>query len=354
MTIKDIARESGYAVGTVSRALNGHPNVSPAAREKIMEIVRRHEFHPNANARHLKQQASNSVAIVVKGTRNLLFAGMVETIQSLVESRGYSVIVNYQGEDGNEVEAARALRAERKPLGILFLGGNRENFRRGVGEIGCPCVAITVPAGDIGFDNLSSVATDDVAGAKAAVEYLLDAGHRVIGVIGGKSEAVMGDSEGNTSQMRFAGCRQAFEERGVTVDWDKQSVMTRYSLRGGYDGATALLERCPELTALFAMSDVMAIGAMRAIRDMGRSVPEDVSVVGYDGIELSRYAFPKLATVHQDSETLARRGAEVLLEQLENQGPCIHEVIPFQVLEGESVARRQGRDNIKTAEDVYS
>lgn len=343
MTIKDIARESGYAVGTVSRVLNGHPNVSPAARAKILEVVGRHGFRPNANARRLKQQASNSIAVVVKGANNLLFAGVVETVQTLLEGRGYSVIVSYQGEDGDEVRAAQNLRAERKPLGVLFLGGSRENFRRGAEGIGCPCVLLTVPAGDLGVENLSSVAIDDAAGARTAMEYLLDAGHRAVGVIGGESGPLPDAATvgvGNTSQTRFAGCRQALETRGLAADWDKRSVMEAYSLQGGYQGAVTLLERCPGLTAIFAMSDVMAIGAMRAIRDRGLRVPEDISVMGYDGIELGRYCIPKLTTIRQDGGAMARRGAEILLDCLEKQAPCVHEVIPFRLWEGESVARR--------------
>lgn len=341
MTIKDIARESGYAVGTVSRVLNGHPNVSPAARAKILEVVGRHGFRPNANARRLKQQASNSIAVVVKGTNNLLFAGVVETVQTLLEGRGYSVIVSYQGEDGDEVRAAQNLRAERKPLGVLFLGGSRENFRRGAEGIGCPCVLLTVPAGDLGVENLSSVAIDDAAGARTAMEYLLDAGHRAVGIIGGES-GPMPDAAtvGNISQMRFAGCRQALEARGLAADRDTCSVTAPYSLQGGYQGAVSLLERRPDLTAIFAMSDVMAIGAMRAIRDRGLRVPEDISVMGYDGIELGRYCIPKLTTIRQDGGAMARRGAEILLDCLEKQTSCVHEVIPFQLWEGESVARR--------------
>lgn len=341
MTIKDIARESGYAVGTVSRALNDHPNVSPKAREKIMEVVRRYGFQPNSNAKRLKQQASHSIAVVVKGAGNLLFAGLVEQVQTLVESRGYAVIVHYLGEDDDEVEAARLLRAERKPQGVLFLGGNRDNFRRGFAALPCPCALVTTPAQDLGFENLSSVSTDDVAGARAAANYLLDAGHRRIGVIGGESSVLTPVMGCNTSQMRFVGFYDALVERGVPFEADKQSVVSRYSLEGGYQGAKTLLERCDGLTAIFAMSDVMAIGAMRAVADQGLRVPQDVSVLGYDGIALGGYCIPKLTTIRQDGETLARRGVEVLLDAVEGGKVAVHEIVPFTVVEGESVKKRR-------------
>lgn len=335
MTIKDIARESGYAVGTVSRVLNGHPNVSPEAREKILAVVRQNKFRLNSNAKRLKQQASHSIAVVVKGSRNLLFATLLETAQSLVETRGYSVILSYHSEEENEVAVAQALCAEHKPMGVLFLGGNRENFRRDFAAMGPPCVLVTTPAGDLGFPNLSSVTTDDVLGARAAANYLLDAGHTRVGVIG--AEAPAGGS--NSSQLRFSGFCQALADRGVLIDPEAQCVPARYSLEGGYAGARTLLERGGGISAIFAMSDVMAIGAMRAARDMGLSVPGDLSIMGYDGIELGAYCHPKLTTVRQDGDALARRSVDILLAAIEENAPAVHEIVPFDLVAGESVGR---------------
>ena len=339
MTIKDIAKESGYAVGTVSRVLNDHPNVSPEARAKVMEVVRRTGFQPNSNAKRLKQQASHSIAVVMKGARNLLFATLLETIQSLVEAKGYSVIISYQSEEENEVSAAPALCAEHKPMGVLFLGGNRDNLRRDFASVKRPCVLVTTPAGDLGFPNLSSVATDDVLGARAAANLLLDAGHKRIGVIGGESSVLTPTMGCNTSQMRFVGFCQALADRGVDMDPEAQSVKTRYFMEGGYAGARTLLERDRGITAIFAMSDVMAVGAMRAARDMGLSVPGDLSVVGYDGIELGAYCNPKLTTVRQDGDALARRGVDILLAAIEENAPAVHEIVPFDLVAGESVSK---------------
>lgn len=341
VTIKDIARESGYAVGTVSRVLNHHPNVSPEAREKVMAVVERYGFQPNSNARRLKQQGSNCLAVVVKGANNLLFASLVETIQSIVKEKDYSLIVSYQDEDGDEVEAAREIQAERKPLGIIFLGGNRDNFRRGFGRIRCPAVLLTTRAEDLGFENLSSVSTDDVSGAMEAVNCLLEAGHRSIGLISGQSSFAVDEMGCNTSQSRFTGCRLAFESHGVPFDIDRQTAVARYSMQGGYEGAGQLLERCGDLTAIFAMSDVMAVGAMRAIRDHGKRVPEDISVIGYDGIELADFTSPKLTTIRQDGDKLVRRGVEILLDAIEHDRPAVHEIVPHCLSVGESVSRHE-------------
>lgn len=336
MTIKDIAQRSGYAVGTVSRVLNGHPDVSAKAREKIMAVVAETGFRPNDTARHLKQRESREVAIIVKGANNLLFARILEETQCLLKAEDRPVSVFYQDEEDDEVEQALRVSRELKPMGFLFLGGNRGNFQRNFSYLSLPSVLVTTRADTMSFPNLSSVSTDDMEGSAQAVGALLDAGHRKVGVIGGESCFATPAVVCNTSQLRLMGCQQAHDRRNIPFDQRKQCVIARYSMEGGYEAAVALLERVPDLTAIFAMSDVMAIGAVRALRDQGVRVPEDVSVMGYDGIEQALYCVPRLATVCQDWKRLARRSVEILLRQAET-GAVAHEIVPFRVSLGESV-----------------
>lgn len=129
MTIKDIARESGYAVGTVSRVLNNRPDVSEKARKRVMEVVEKYNFRLNNNAKHLKQQVSSGIVIIVKGSQNMLFAAIVERLQKLIEERDYAFLIYYIGEQDNEVEQAWQICRERHPSGILFLGSDLEFFR---------------------------------------------------------------------------------------------------------------------------------------------------------------------------------------------------------------------------------
>ena len=155
MTIKEIARESGYAVGTVSRVLNNHPDVSDKARARVMEVVEKYHFRLNNNAKHLKQQTNSGIAIIVKGTRNMLFANMVESLQQLIKEKDYASLIYYIGEDDHEVEQALQVCRERQPLGILFLGSNLENFKERFAEVDIPCVLVTNPAASLNFENLS-------------------------------------------------------------------------------------------------------------------------------------------------------------------------------------------------------
>ena len=336
MTIKDVAQRSGYAVGTVSRVLNGSPGVSEEARRKVLAAVEELGFKPNSNARHLKRREGSGFSFIVKGAHNLLFAGIVEEMQHCIEDAGRSASVHYLDESSDEVEMAVQVCREQKPLGILFLGGNRENFSRGFAKIDCPCVLVTTRADTLGFSNLSSVSTDDVAGAAHAMSHLLDAGHQRIGIIGGESCVIVPAMGCNTSQLRLIGCQQAFLQRGLAFEPEQWAIASHFSLEGGYKAASALLDRCPDMTAILAMSDVMAIGAMRAIHDRGLRVPEDISLIGFDGIEQAAYCVPRLTTIQQDAVRLARRGVDILLQQKDG-GETVHEIVPFQLINGESV-----------------
>ena len=331
VTIKDIARESGYSVSTVSRVLNNRNDVSPDARKKIEEVVAKFNFVPNNNAKHLKQNNSKAIGVLVKGSSNMLFASVVEEIQRMIEKTEYTLVVSYLDEDADEVEQAILLCRERKPLGLLFLGGNPEYFHREFSGVDVPCVLVTNRANEMHFENLSSVATDDIAAARCAVDQLFVAGHRRIGILGGDFD------KSYTSHQRFLGCEQSFSEHGAVLDVEHCYEKARFSFGSACRAMKRLIGKFPDVTAVFAMSDVMAIGAIRALRDLGYRVPEDVSVIGFDGTSLAEYYNPKLATIKQQHQTLANRSIEILFGQIELKKEPIHEIVPFEFVNGESI-----------------
>lgn len=330
MTIKDIAKLSGYAVGTVSRVLNGHPNVSEEARQKIMAVVEEHNFKLNNNAKHLKQQSHSGIAIIVKGTQNMLFAGIVERLQGLIKQKDAACLVYYIDEDDNEVEQAVQVWRERHPTGIMFLGSNLETFRQQFSALKIPCILVTNSAADLGFSNLSSVTTDDAAASCFAVEHLIALGHRKLGILGGKLGCA------NMARVRYNACMKAIQEHGLSFCEDTQYSVARFSLEGGYQAMNRLLDSAPDTTAVFAMSDVIAMGAMRAIYDRGLKVPEDISIMGFDGVDLVRYLKPELCTIRQHQEELADRSVEILLRCIDEKISAIHEVVDFHFVGGES------------------
>ena len=277
MTIKDIARESGYAVGTVSRVLNNQPDVSEKARKRIMAVVEKYHFRLNNNAKHLKQQNNSGIAIIVKGTRNMLFANMVESLQGLIKEKKYACIIDYIGENDNEVEQALQVCRERQPLGILFLGGNLENFKERFNEVDIPCVLVTNSTESLNFGNLSSVSIDDTVAAQKAIEYLVSLGHKEIGVLGGEMKEM---KHSNPAKSRYDGCVLAFQKWNLAFNAQRQFEATPFTMEGGYEAMERLLDKMPNITAVFTMSDVMALGAIRAVKNKGLRVPEDISIIG--------------------------------------------------------------------------
>lgn len=331
LTIKDIAKESGYSVSTVSRVLNNRRDVSPAAKKKIEQIVAAHHFVPNNNAKHLKQTVSKTIAVLVKGTSNMLFASIVEEIQKMIERTKYTAIISYLDEDDNEVEQALILCRERKPVGMLFLGGNAEFFYEKFRDVTIPCVLVSNQADNMGFQNLSSVSTDDVAAAKCAIDYLIRQGHEKIGILGGDLKLSY------TSLQRFQGCIRSFEEHNIKFLAEEYYMKARFSYDSAYRAMKRMLDQNLDITAVFAMSDVMAIGAIRALYDSKLHVPNDISVMGFDGITLAEFYNPKLTTIKQQYQILASRSIEILFNYIELNAVPSHEIIPFHLMEGESV-----------------
>lgn len=332
MTIKDLAAQTGYSVGTISRVLNNQPHVSDLAREIILKAAEESGFRLNENARQLKQQQSNSLLVICKGNSNELFDALLIAVQSRVADTSYTLIVDYIDESDNEVRRALQLCREKKPQGILFLGGNQEHFQKSFQQIHVPCVLVTSSAAELSFPNLSSVTSDDTLAASLAVEALLELGHRNVVVIGGHRDY------SETALLRYRGCVQAFQAHGIPFGEEKYET-ARFTFADGYRAAQALLQRNPDMTALFAMSDVMALGAIRALADAGKKIPEDVSVIGFDGLPIGEYTLPRLSTVSQSVEQLAQQSIQLLLQNVEGTAQTCHQVVPVRLQLRESVRR---------------
>ena len=332
MTIKDLAEQTGYSVATISRVLNNHPSVSSKAREQITRAVEQSGFQINVNAKQLKQHAK-SILVIVKGTSHEMFAEMVETIQTQIDKTHYPLHVDYMDEDSNEVLRAIQLSREKKPLGILFLGGNTRNFLKDFDKIDVPCVLVSNNASSLPFSNLSSVTTDDRQAARCAMDSLIAMGHRKFVIVGGDREI------SDISRLRYEGCMQSFHNNGIEFDEELDYQGVRFSYQDGFDATQQLIASGRKFTALFAVADVMAIGAIRALHNNGLRVPQDVSVIGFDGLLLGSFMVPQLSTVVQSVRQMAQRSVEILMDRIENGGTACHETVTYSLLQRESTRR---------------
>ncbi len=333
MTIKDIAKKSGFGVSTVSRALNNHPDISKETKKKILAVVEENNFTLNANAKMLKQRQTPIISIIVKGTKNTLFSSILEIIGEKLEKEQREMSVHYLDEFVNEVLYAEKLYRETKPIGLVFLGGFSDNFEKNFSKIKIPSVLVTHDGSGFNYKNLSSVSTDDVSASLAAIDILVENGHKNIGIIAGNITI------SGPSRLRLQGAKEAFIKHGLSFD-DSIYESARFSLEGGYLATKKLLEKKENLSALFCMSDLMAIGAVRAILDTGKKVPDDISVIGFDGLDIVAYSSPRLNTIKQNVYEIATKSVEILINSIENKASAEHYCIPYLILNGESILRK--------------
>ncbi len=329
-TIKDIAAMAGVSVTTVSRVLNHRPDVNIATREKVEKIIRESHFVGNTNARGLKQ-GNEVIGVVIRGRSNPFLSSLAEAILERADNVPDNFVTEYIDEQADEFRTALRMTRQNHVKGLIFVGSLIDERVEAIRNLDIPMVFTTVNAESASLPRASSVAVDDRSMGRLVAEELLNAGHRSIAVFG--SNPVAGDS----LAMRFQGFCDAFADRGLSYD---RSLFreTRFSFEAGYDVARAFFTERPDATALFAMSDTVAVGAIRALRDLGMTVPEDVSVVGFDGVDIGRFTLPRLTTVEQPVDEIARRSVNLLLDMMEKETAPRHILVEASFRRRESIA----------------
>ena len=331
-TIKDIAALAGVGISTVSRVLNNRPDVSEETKKKVMDVVNLYNYTPNANAKNLKQRNADLVSIIVHGRQNSFLVDIAERIIERGNQVGQNFLLDFIDEAGDEFEAARLHIAEKKVMGLIFLGSNITGRREEIEALRLPCVFTTVDTSSLSLPSVSSVSVDNRHSARMAVDHLLDMGHRRIAIFGGIRE--MRDSIGE----RYQGVLESFDAHGIPFD-ESLYVQCSFRMDKAYRTAGEFLARNAQFTAVFAMSDTMAIGIIKALSDHGLKVPDDISVIGFDGIELSRFTLPTLTTIAQPADALAGGSLELILRLLENPGDSENVIVPSSLVKGGSVIR---------------
>lgn len=335
-TIKDIARICGVGTSTVSRAINNVPGVNEKTREKILEAVRKYHYVPNNSAVNLKKSDSNNVLVLVKGRNNPFFQSMYSVFESELQKYDYTFVLREVGTYDDEMRVAQELIREKRLKGIIFLGGFMENPEKELKGIDIPYILCTVAVNE-GDNEYSIVTIDDVKESMKAVEYLCRMGHRRIAMVTGLQ------NDNSIGYHRLKGYRKALEKYGIPYDeslvMHMESDLPDYSYENGYAVTKKLLERGKDFTALFAVSDTTAFGAYRAILESGKRIPEDISVVGFDGIDMTNFMFPSLTTIRQPGEKLAAESVRILNDEIEGKITTQKTLFPAELIENESVKK---------------
>jgi len=334
-TIRDVARKAGVGVSTVSRVLNGRPDVSEETRKRVMDVVNSCGFVQNDNARFLKRSRTGFAAIIVRGRRNVFLSGIAEQMLAMTQGSKTPFLIEYIDEEDDEFDALKKLYAERAARGFIILGSRLDERSEIVKSLGVPCVFATVDAAASGLDNASSVSIDDRAAARAMTQELISLGHRRIAVFGGCPD-------GNDPFVwRYRGVLDSLTSHDIAFDPAESYVQTRFTLDGAYESAKRYFARPRGVTAVMCMSDTIATGVIRALADMGLRVPQDISVTGFDGTQMARFYIPSIATVRQPTECIARESVDLLHSMLEGgQAQCMK--VGFELIMGESLAPVRG------------
>lgn len=333
LNIKDIAKISGYAVSTVSRVINNHPDVKDETREKILKIIEKYNYIPNNSARNLKRSESKNIGVLVKGIFNPFFSKMVQSIEERIAEEGYTMVLHYNDENSDDIEAAVELIKEKKLRGLVCLGGNFDEFDESQ-LIGLKTPIVLTSTNIVekskSKKKFSSVIIENEKAAFKAVDYLCRLlGHKKIGII------TTGAGDRSIGQLRFKGYKKALKQNNI--DYNEEFLeIGEYTFESAYKAMNRLLDKDLGVTAVFVTSDIMAIGASKAILSRGLKIPDNISVMGFDGIEYAKYFHPSITTVKQPQEEMGNKSIEILFGLIKKEKKHQHIILETELIERES------------------
>jgi LacI family transcriptional regulator len=305
VTIKDVAREAGVSVATVSRVWNGSAVVSDATRSRVEAVTSRLGYVPNSAARSLITSRTSTIGVLLPDLHGEFFSELIRGIDQSVRRSGFHLLLSSSHSDGAEVDVA--LRSMRGRVDGLIVMSTHAEARAAMRQLppAFPVVALNAIV-----DGATTVLTiQNYEGARAMVRHLIALGHGPIAMIGGPID-------NDDAAERRRGFRDALRESGRSHDLAME-VSGVFDEASGYRATTELLRRPTRPRAIFAANDAMAIGAISALHEHGLDVPGDVAVAGFDDIPMARYMSPSLSTVHVNIPALGERAAQRLLEAIE-------------------------------------
>lgn len=330
--IYDVAKQSGYSITTVSKALNNYPDISDKARRKVLEVCKELGYMPNSSARTLSTKKSFTIGVVFSeilglGITHPFFSHVIESFKKEIEGAGYDLLF-ISREIGNSIYSYLEHCNHRNVDGVIVVHTNfNEPEVKEIIMSDLPCVVI-----DSTKEATLKVTSDNTAGAKLAIDYLVELGHKRIGHISGNTESY-------ASNVRESEFIESMKQNGLNVPKSYIQSGGYFSLEGGYKAMQALLKLNPHPTAVFASGDYMAIGAIKAIHEAGLEVPKDISIIGFDDVEAARLVTPSLTTIRQNSIEIGKIAAVRLLERINGKNDNIHESIPVTLIERDSTSK---------------
>lgn len=334
-TIKDIAERSRVSISTVSLVLNGNPRISAATRERVHKTIQRLGYQPNRMARTLAWRRTRTLAVLMPqlkhGFADVYFGEIVSGIYDRACKLGYKILLEVARPEFVETKEYLRLFDQKYVDGILFIGANSQHrFVEDFADGTRPMLMVNNYSKEF---NLNYVVSDYRRGARQAAQHLLRLGHRRIAFISG------GLHEIQTCQDIFESFQEVLAENNLALD-PELVVNGWLTEEGGVKAAEQLLRKDRHITAIFAMNDKMALGAIKKLHGVGYRVPRDIAVVGFDDIPQASFSIPGLTTVHQSLYEIGIQSCERLIELIHHKVQRVQEVVPTYLVVRESCGEK--------------
>ncbi len=332
--ISDIAQKAGVSITTVSRALNNYSDINENTKEKVLAIAKEMGYFPNSSAKALITKKNWLVGILFTesldvGLEHPLFAGIIEAFKKTMEDHGYDAIF-ITSKIGNERTSYLNHCKYRNVDGVFVCTySGWDPMLTELFESDMKCVTTDVAYNE----NVPIIISDNVKGIEMAYEYLYDLNHRKIAFVSGNQNSI-------SARERLTGYKQILRSKNESFKSNYVTHVNDFDYDSGYKATIELLDKCAENmpTAIIAASDIVAIGAIEALHERGFKVPEDVSIIGFDDIELAKYCKPRLTTVRQSRKKIGNEIALVLLSYIKGEPVSPRTVIPVTIIERETCA----------------
>lgn len=306
VTIKEVAKEAGVSIATVSRVFNSSGPVNEDTKQKILDVAQRLRYMPHGAARSLITSKTHTLGVLLPDLYGEFFSEVIRGIDHAARGAGYHVLLSSSHAERKEVEAAlQAMRGRVDGMIIMHPDIDADVLKRNLSST-IPVVLISSLNGATPFHSLN---IDNYNGAVEAVRHLLEHGHKRVAIVRGARANYDADE-------RLRGYRDALREAGITKTFEADGDFTE---RAGYRAGKKILEMSPRPTAVFASNDAMAIGALGAFREAGIDVPGDIAVVSFDDIPIAAYVNPPLTSVHVSINDLGAQATGYLIETVEGQ-----------------------------------
>lgn len=317
-TIKDIARLAEVSIATVSRALNDSGYVGSQTKEKIIKAAKELNYVPNIVARNLSKSESNAIGVVVPEIANPFFGDVIKGISSIADRNNLSVILYNTDEELIKEQRCLNLLKEQRVKGLILCTAHEDEhfnakFLGSLQELRIPIVLLDR---DVKYSNFDAVFFDDIQGAFMGVDALIKEGHRHIA-------ALCGPTVMRPGRDRFRGYKKAFSMNNLSLD-ENYVYFGEHTIEGGYTGTMSFLRMKEPPTAIFATNNMVCLGCMKALNELGVKIPEDISLVGFDQIEIFEILNLKISVVYKNAINMGEAATELLLEKLANKEGISH------------------------------